>query len=776
MKDVLRYFSKLESPLILHPAGVWRFEFSASEGSYKKHALDAMRPTIGDWRRHKQDNIAKCHLGDTPYMVIDVDAKTDVDIVALFPSLGNTLTTQTTGRFKRHFYFLPPDGMNKIASSVIGLWEKIDLLAGGFVFEGHGLSLLDAKQGCYKIVCDAPPTRLTEAEYISLQKAVTLKQSKVKEGLAFGKGNKNKGGRFFIPETYKLITKYVASRESKENRPLTPRQWNMLLKLIFPSVEIKDPRRKTKLPPLSYILVNTAMYLLTHNTAIDTDEALVFISLWLKNEWGINPDSQKSRDILYRQILPNLPTHKSGLKLDEQTDIRERLDLITIGDATFLTTSFNNKQVFIVLDATTYEIRRLDSESIFINTQALELWLRFEPSEFRSFSRGIPHARLVNDPTLDLFSFDEQSHIDCYNIYRKSEYQKRATPVPAIPSDNILSKVIENYMGSMTKFYYAWLAEIVFGTTPPNTILALCSQPTDKAGTGKTTLASGIPQHLTVGAINVKPKDIKDGWGDTTRGRALISLNDMKVSKEEWQAIYPQLRDIATANQRGLSNVKYGAITTTTNKTAIAISSNDIVALEPHDRRIMVVLPASIYEGLGMLSKADGKELNRVMEVVPLEEYSNEFQELANYLLWVKSQNWYREGLRQTAPHTLGRNLATQDDSYLRRIPTLIVTEAWNDLSLMLNFATSLEGQRYPLVRGSWQRILSVCKVADGEYQVPIALLANLVCLTLGQDRIMNEQRVIDLLGLDTRWVKPPKIQASHPRQFNISRTIVIKR
>lgn len=776
MKDVLRYFSKLPTPLILQPAGVWRFEYNSSQSCYKKHALDAQRPTIGDWRRHKRDNIAKCHLGDTPYMVIDVDAETSIDIIAMFPSLGNTLTTQTTGRFKRHYYFLPPDGMKKLSSSVIGLWEKIDLLAGGFVFEGHGCSLIDNKQGCYKIVCDAPPTKLSEEEYIRLQKAVTLKQSKNEDkGLAFGK-DKGKGGKFFIPETYKLITKYVANKESKENKPLTPRQWNMLLKLIFPSVEIKDPRRKQKLPSLSYVLVNTAMYLLAYNTAVDTDEALVFISLWLKHEWGINPDSQKSRDILYRQILPNLPTHKSGLKLDEQTDIRERLDLVTIGDATFLTTSFNNKQVFIVLDSTTYEIRRLDSESVFTNVQALELWLRFEPSEFKSFSRGIPHVRLVNDPTLDLFSFDEQSHIDCYNVYRKSEYQKRATPVSAIPTGNILAKVIENYMGSMAKFYYAWLAEIVFGTTPPNTILALCSRPTDKAGTGKTTLASGIPQHLTVGAINVKPRDIKDGWGDTTRGRALISLNDMKVSKEEWQSIYPQLRDIATANQRGLSNAKYGAITTTTNKVAVAISSNDIVALEPHDRRIMVVLPASIYEGLGMLSREDAKELNRVMEVVPLEDYSTEFQELANYLLWVKSQNWYREGLRQVAPHTLGRTLATQDDSYIRRIPSLIVAEDWESLSLMLNFTTPLEGQRYPLVRGSWQRILSVCKIADGEYQIPIALLANLICLTLGQDRIMNEQRVIDLLGLDARWVKPPRTIPSHPRTFNISRTIIIKR
>jgi len=161
---------KTES-IALHPAGVWKFDKNGD-----KEAVDAVRKDLLPLEDHPNDNMLKHRIQDSGLLCVDRDGALYAEVVKIFPSIANTLTTTTTRDFKQHHYLAPPKGKVFPLIRKTKMIDGLDIITNGTVFEAH---LLDDDTSCYAMN-DKEIVRCTEAEY---QYIVELSERASSKGL-----------------------------------------------------------------------------------------------------------------------------------------------------------------------------------------------------------------------------------------------------------------------------------------------------------------------------------------------------------------------------------------------------------------------------------------------------------------------------------------------------------------------------------------------------------------------------------------------------------------
>ena len=124
-------------------------------------------------------------------------------------------------------------------------------------------------------------------------------------------------------------------------------------------------------------------------------------------------------------------------------------------------------------------------------------------------------------------------------------------------------------------------------------------------------------------------------------GKRLAAFNDVpKLSKIQWQTIHGVIRDRTTAGARRQDNMKYGSFAVTSGSLAFTWSSNWIPPIDEHDRRLWYVLPHNVepYGSEPRLSTEDARAVNILFENSAIDKYSEELQALANYLLYLYTE------------------------------------------------------------------------------------------------------------------------------------------
>ena len=224
----------------------------------------------------------------------------------------------------------------------------------------------------------------------------------------------------------------------------------------------------------------------------------------------------------------------------------------------------------------------------------------------------------------------------------------------------------------------------MYGDRPPQTVLALVSPPKIPGGTGKSSLAQALVTRLVYASHTVSLEG-SSAWGNSVYGKRVVIFNDAnKLADGKWAEVYSFIRDRTTGGARRQDNMKYGAHVVSENTVAFTYSSNDIPAVQDHDRRFLVILPQQIYgaqepntkpKNTEFLSAEDAHTISMWFEHTKLDEPIDEVQQLANYLLYLyrEEKDKYFQELYNKAPDTLGLRMAIQSThTYSESIPLAI--------------------------------------------------------------------------------------------------------
>jgi len=473
----------------------------------------------------------------------------------------------------------------------------------------------------------------------------------------------------------------------------------LLLESLLPQnlydEEYKSNKKEITFPGLDYQLFNDIITKVSYNSAVSVDirQELIYALL---SHYGINPHSTQSQKRL-AQILPSLPSNAGYIEADYD-NFNEYLKSthLSLYNAKVIKYVINKDIVYTLVDEATHKPKLISDDGYQLNTNAVSQFIREQIQHdmaqglwgdetdveklTKLFIRDIPLVQAINHPSMDRITFSESLMIPQYNMAPISLYYERAIAQHEL-RDTPITRLIHSVMGEHKDFYYHLLAHQVFNPSPPQTVAFIVSHET---ATGKTTLASALPQALIATARNLEITQIQSGWGDVILSTKWVGLNDLpKLKQQEWDSIYSFIKNVTTGGQRRLVNKKYGGISTVTLPTiSMGVSSNYYYPADDTDRRLWVIKPQhlEIDEETHLpltpkLNEEDADDISEIFEDAP-NEYYEDLQDLTNYLLHLYQSNpdKYKRELGKRAPMTsYKRNMIDKHSTYTGRILKSIV-------------------------------------------------------------------------------------------------------
>ena len=663
-RQYLKLF-KEQLAIDLHPGGIFSFS------SFGKEPIDLARYDNEQWADRPKDNVAKFRIDHTPFIIFDIDADICSLVEQEYPTLAKTFYTTTTKPYKRHYYVLPPEGVDKSLFRLVkptGL--DYDILSNGTLFELHGVR--DSSNPNYTIN-NKLVQPLSRHEWLKLKALLNAKPE----------ANVVRNAYYYNTAMASLIRKYLA-----EGR-LSRAEMNRLIKLCTPSEYTENSKsKKLSWPPLTHDNFNKIAYIVFNNGAVDTErEGLPLLEKLLTDVYNVDLSSKETQQHLYGSILVTLPRHPDLTKDEnqEELDLAEHAALIKVKEDQGTIKFLNNKSwEYAVINLNTLDVVQLSPDSLFITENAMKKLLKVGNKDWPDYHNTMPTIKLVNNPYKSKFFYDIENDIMCYNLSKQTTYQKNALAQGDLSSDNVVYRLIQSYYGPYTELYLHWLAHTMFGSRSPHSVLLAVSPPEAPAGTGKTLTTSSIPQRLIYAAQTVSEDVVSSGWGQVFLGKRLLTLNDLR-SKDVWsRMIYSEIRNKTTGGQRRYEQLKYGGFIEHTESVSFSVSANFLPPLDPHDRRALVVLPQQIYGDTEFLSDSDAVRINNMFEGTDLDSYIPELQELANYLLYLytSERDKFKQELYIRAPETKGRELCISESKGTARSLLTILSKYPEDLSM----------------------------------------------------------------------------------------------
>ena len=621
--------------------------------------------------------VLKAQLDDK-YIVIDADSCDLEKLAVIFPSIATTFTTRTTNTNKRHFWFLNDTSLKGIRKVGLDADGDYDILTKGIIYESH---CIPGQVEPWAVINGVPPTPLTSQELEIIQ---TL--------TAYSELPSDKEHAFFVnKEVVTLAKKVVKAGTFKEGKKftLTNAENNRLLKgMMNEEFRAKNQSTKARLdyPTLNYTNINTMAYKLSYNAAMDFQTRDSLLHIILEEQYQINPNSQKSQQLLDRQILGTLPQHESMLEDTDDLHISKLIKHTDIAGWGLVKFVDQKDIVFMEVNCDTLRPRSTGiSDHPFISLATVLSDRLYSKEDVQL----IPKVRIIDNPYEPRVSYDDLNSIDTINLANNTRYVEEAYSNPRF-EDSPLKRLIYSYFEpEEAELYLHWLAHCTFGTRSPQTVLMLVAEKTDESGLGKSLLTQAIPQRLIEASATAKMEGI-DKWGNMVLGKRLVVFNDMqKLKSNEWNTVTSFIRDRTTGGTKRIDDVKYGMPITSTSAVAFAMSANFIPPIEEHDRRMWIALPAQIY-GTPPTEKCDQADAMWYRNNLErdFEEYIPELQALANHLLYLYTshRNKYDTELYERAPETLGLEIAKRTGiNFSEQLPKLIsqgpraLTEMFNE-------------------------------------------------------------------------------------------------
>jgi hypothetical protein len=633
-----------EHNITLHPAGIWEMKTIVDSGTTtkKKNAVDAIRKHNLAWAEYPNDNMAKHQLTESSLLlVVDIDGEpitknyTDGShyIPSLELTLPATLYSTTTQLTKHHFYYSIPSPHRARAIGVAQ--TKVDMFTYGTVFEAHTFS--SASQVHNHPI--APATQ--EMLDILLHSPTTTSHT-------------NSRTPTTNIQRYNLVRMFLA------DELLSQKQWNAFFRSIMPQDD--TPKHANKLTikhyPMSYDLVNKIAVKLTLTAELDHYTHTIPTLYKLITMWGRNPQSTTSQSILFKNILPSLPEHKSimpySIDYDTMT-IQEHLDAQE--DTPY--------PIFRVLDGT---VRYIEVDKVtqaplphngafFLDqnsAQSLhpERNITTEDGKVIGWDSNVPILYYMNDPYMPQYVFDMDYYRHTINLYTQSRYIKQAEQSTSV--DNVVSRIVASTVGpKWLPYVHAFHAHVLFGKVSLNMVLWVASLPTMIGGSGKSIITTELLSIIAGGCIqSINEKTAMSGWGDVVASSRLISLEDMTdLGKKEWDQVYAMIKQQTSNSYRKL-NMKGASMDTKRVSVSISGSSNHRPMLPPSDRRFLCLEPAHLHGVTEPVSAEDSKHMSQLLRS---RDHQDEIQEYVNYLYYVYHQELsdeMREALFERSPQT----------------------------------------------------------------------------------------------------------------------------
>ncbi len=672
---------------------------------------------------NKKFNVAKAYIQDKVIVFDFDDPGLDLEVYyKMFPSLRNTLTTTSSRIDKHHFYLIYS------SDSLVGIRDTtsipgLDILTTGVIQEAYPAST---------IVSNSPLAQLTEDEETLLLTLINTKVSRVKKGTFY----KNYSS---VSHINKLI---------KDGMPTNRVKIKLVMEALLPTSLYKEKYQSNKsqdivFPKLNYQLFNDIITKVSYNSVVSVDTRQSLINSLLQY-YDIDPNSLESNKRL-SQILPSLPSNEGYIEADYDNFTKyikgAHLPLYASYAIKYI---INREVIYTLIDEDTYKPKLVSDDGYQMAKNAVSQFVREQIHKdiadgiatgeskidkiVSKFINDIPLVSAINHPSLGRITFSDSLMIPQYNMAPISTYYERAV-ADHINKDTSITRLINSVLGDYQDFYYHLLAHQVFNPSPPQTVIFIVSNET---ATGKTTLASSLPQALIATARGIEPTDVQAGWGDLLLATKWTGFNDLpKLKHSEWDAIYSFIKSTTTGGQRKLINRKYGGISTATLPSiSMGVSSNYYYPIDTMDRRLWVVIPQHLElneDGTNFktpkLNDIDADDIYTMFEENPL-DYYDEIQDLANYLLhlYQSEPNKYKRELTKRAPMTSYKNnMIDKHSTYTGRILKSIVEGP-------ISFNNILDERYRPFI----YKII-VLSYTNGSVALPYKFLADIIYEVQGE-------------------------------------------
>jgi len=698
---------------------------------------------------NKKYNVAKAYLQDTPYLIIDIDTPDQAindQLLNSLPTLNQTLQTQSTTNYKKHYWVIVSEEFTKhFNGRSIGEYApNVDILKTGVIQEGYPSS---------KIINDVQPLPLTAEEEQHLIQHLPKKQS-------------TPTGSFYTSFEQLLTLNKLLKVQGFDNLS-SPDKKNVWKQLLPKSHQRLLPKKGKQPPELDYQSFNDIVAKLSYNKAINVNVRNDIIHYIIISQ-GWNPLSRQTEQRL-NQILPSLPANEGYISQDLNNfmDIL-KLSHIPLYNCYVIRVVSRSQTMFIMIDDTTLYPVEMEDGNYLLTKSALEPFVQEQirkdiaegthegDTDIVKLSRqfidiNIRNVRVTYNPSqMSLIEFDERQKVPTYNLVAQSKYYEMAVPQDTFP-DNVVSRLIYSVFGEYQEFYLHYLAHLMYSPIPPQTIPFIVSS---QSGTGKTTTAQGIPLALSKASRNVSIDNAITGWAQIMQGARGILVNDIgKIQKSIWTQFYAFTKDVTTGGQRKTLNSKYGGIIVKESpRISLSMSSNYYQYIDEDDRRYWVIKPQHLITNQDgntltpKLDEYDATQIQHMFEESP-QEYYEELQQLANYLkhLYINHKDKYLSELTRRAPHTEYRQeMINQNVSYTARLVTAI-KHGPDELSNIL------EEQYQPFI----YKFIYLA-THDGKFCAPYKFLAHLIHLVqTGEHEVKTKKsQIAEAIGIDVREFK----------------------
>ncbi len=662
MRYVVDYFRQ-EHNLELTPAGRW---VMGDDG--KKKALNAKRVDSLEWENYPEDNMGRLFLRKE-ILVLDVDgsevifdkANREVTLVELGITIPYGLYTTTTQSNKFHFYY--KTNTDEIPNRIVGLHNKtIDVFTYGTVFEGHTFA---KSHSVYRDSIIAAPYDLL----MSIDEWVCDKK------LLSSKADKGMGVTSHI-HRYNVVVAFL------EDTLTTSKQWNGFYKTVIPAEFMPERKSGLKIDKfkLSYDLFNKVAVKLTTTAELGFYEHVVPALHKLLTMWGISPNSEKSKEIMWSNVLPSLPQHEAihSYTPEEDTQTFQQLLKQQPDTATPIFRIINNSRLYYI------EIDRFSQRPVaygdsYYLDPTVAKGLHPERNVINNEGRVtgwddmVPHIHTMNSPYQPPYKLDGIYDRHTINLYSQTEYVIECESSAYIDKDNLVYKTIVSTIGEMCvlcgkngcscknsysylDLYLAYSAQVLFGDSSPTLVLWMCALKTAEGGAGKSVATLELfSMILGTAATSIDSRTINSGWGDIITSTKILSLEDMpQLGLKEWENVYSNIKQQNTNSYRKV-NMKGGAIKSERISIAVTGSTNHRIALSPSDRRFWCLEPAHLH---GLTKPLNEEERFELSELLAKNGKDERVQEYVNYLRHIFDEGFapkIKKALFIAAPHTIYR-------------------------------------------------------------------------------------------------------------------------
>jgi len=726
----------------LAPAGIWERDENG-----KKRPIVAFRADGLDFSDYPEDNIAKCRIEEIEapegMRVLVVDADSEIGLktaMSMLPQCEETFNTQTSQSYKRHFFFyVPKDKFEEFRA--IGVLPDVDILTYGVLFEAHFFN-----EATYQLPdFDKPILELDEQGQELLLTSLSAKNTNYC-------GQEHTG--FVNKEMAHLVIAFTRGElDISSGRPDAKVNRNNLFKQITPKHMKTKGQRRFEAPPLSHDTFNTIALLVAKNLKIPNDIVQPFLEKLLTEVYEVDLNSKETHKHLYNSILPTLPYFES--LYNPMEDFREFDELIEQNSTdnqkdknykwVLFATNKNGTTKYVQVNKFNYKLRNINGVKLFDESFIRKLY----PNLAKDDLAEVPHLAITANPYEDIVIYDEENEVFTLNTLHPSKYKVSASARADKP-DNVLTLMIEKFFLNKEheEFYYHWLAHLMYGNKPINTVVWFASEANAEAGTGKTILTSALPAQL-IGfdqATTVDSNVASAGWGQIFETK-LLSYNDLnQMRDQEWLNLYAKIKDEGTNSTSKLRNNKGGDVVKSLLGVCQSGSSNFIPKVDGSDRRFFIVSPK---ERLKDQWGAD--EIHRIFEEERLQTHQ-EIQEIADYLkyLYEEHKNKFRTELYTRAPMTAEKKESAQKGAHSHSLLVRIMHSPKDIFDLFK------EKTAYTDEWQDWQIITFIkLQTYDGNCWLPVEFLNYLISRIKGIDESRSIATILDILN-----VKKDKVPA----------------